>query len=84
MSWFPNFLLSGLGVPSWPGVPSVPLPQAGTSLDAGPSPTPALPPEGQNPGCVRGQRERFDSVIAFGENYITVLNPRWAPGQGTC
>lgn len=29
-------------------------------------------------------RERFSSVIAFGENYITILNPQWAPSQGTC
>lgn len=29
-------------------------------------------------------RESLSPVIALGEIYVTILNPRWAPSQGTC
>lgn len=64
------------------GFPAVPLPQPGTD------PMQALLlllPERQNIGRVCGRdRERFSSVIAFGENYITVLSAQLAPSQETC
>lgn len=40
MSWFLDLLARGLGVPSWTGVLTVPLPQPGMEPDAGPYPPP--------------------------------------------
>lgn len=84
MSWFLN-LSSGLGVPSWPGVlvslcPSL----ARNPMRAVLPPTPFLLKDITSGVSAGRDRERFSSVTAFGENYITILNSQWAPSQGTC
>lgn len=76
MSWCPDLRVSGLGVPSRTGVLAVSLPQPGTH--------PSLPVGGQHLGRVRGQQLRGSPVTALAEDYITTLNPQWAPSQGTC